>query len=87
MATLEATGRRHRASIPTVLPQRLPWSSFVAQNIKLWSCEITIPKLVFNRHKVDLLLSLLLVVGGGSYCKASYLPSQGSIEGSPFPSA
>ncbi len=29
-ATLDATGRRHRASICPVLPQRTPWSSISA---------------------------------------------------------
>jgi len=29
-ATLDATGRRHRASIRPVLPQRMPWSSILA---------------------------------------------------------
>jgi hypothetical protein len=29
-ATLDATGRRHRASIRPVLPQRMPWSSISA---------------------------------------------------------
>ena len=28
-ATLEATGRRHRASIWPVLPQQTPWSSIL----------------------------------------------------------
>ena len=29
-ATLDATGRRHRASIHPVSPQRMPWSSISA---------------------------------------------------------
>ena len=29
-ATLDATGRRHRASIRPVLPRRTPWSSITA---------------------------------------------------------
>ena len=29
-ATLDATGRRHRASIRPVSPQRTPWSSILA---------------------------------------------------------
>jgi len=39
-ATLDATGRRHRASICPVLPQRTPWSSILEYKIKLWHCEI-----------------------------------------------
>ena len=29
-ATLDATGRRHRASIGPVSPRRMPWSSILA---------------------------------------------------------
>jgi hypothetical protein len=54
MATLEATGRCHRASIGTVLPRRPPWSMIPAKKIKLWHCEIAVPKLAFKRYKTDL---------------------------------
>jgi len=39
-ATLDATGRRHWASIRPVSPRRMPWSSISAKKIKLWHCEI-----------------------------------------------
>ncbi len=39
-ATLDATGRRHRASIHPVLPRQMPWSSILAYKIELWCCEI-----------------------------------------------
>ena len=39
-ATLDATGRRHRASIGPVLPRRTPWSSISVYKIELWRCEI-----------------------------------------------
>ncbi len=39
-ATLDATGRNHRASIRPVLPRRTPWSSISAYKIELWHCEI-----------------------------------------------
>jgi hypothetical protein len=56
-ATLDAIGRRHWASMCPVLPQRMPWSLILAQIIELWRCEIAVPKLAFERHKTDPLLS------------------------------
>ncbi len=38
-ATLDATICRHWASIRPVSPRRTPWSSILAQKIKLWCCE------------------------------------------------
>jgi hypothetical protein len=38
--TLDATGRRHRASIRPVSPRRTPWSSVFAKKTMLWHCEI-----------------------------------------------
>ena len=34
-ATLDATGRRHRASIHPVLPRRTPWSSISSGVVKI----------------------------------------------------
>ena len=56
-ATLDATGRRHRASIRPVSPRRTPWSSILAQKIELWRCETAVLKLAFKRHEKDPLLS------------------------------
>jgi hypothetical protein len=39
-ATLDATGRRHRASICPVSPRRTPWSSILEEKNELWHCEI-----------------------------------------------
>jgi hypothetical protein len=40
-ATLDATGRRHQASICPVLPRRTPsWSSILELKIELWRGEI-----------------------------------------------
>ena len=38
-ANLDATGRRHWAIIRPVSTQRTPWSSILAEIIKLWHCE------------------------------------------------
>ena len=56
-ATLDATGRRHRASIRPVLPRRMPWSSILTEKIELWHCGKHFPKLAFKRHETDPLLS------------------------------
>jgi hypothetical protein len=56
-ATLDAIGRRHWASICPILPRRTPWSSILAQKIELWHCEIAVPRLAFERHETDPLLS------------------------------
>ena len=57
MATLDATGNCHWASICLVLPWRTPWSLISAQKIELWHCETAVSKLAFKRHKTDPLLS------------------------------
>ena len=49
-ATLDATERRNRASIPPVSPRRKPWSSIMAYKIELWRCGNLFPKLAFKRH-------------------------------------
>ncbi len=54
MATLDATGRRHRASIHPVSPQQTPWSSILAYKIELWCCGNRFPKLALKHTKQTL---------------------------------
>ena len=58
-ATLDAIGRCQWVSICPVLPRWTPWSSILAQKIKLWLSEINVLKLAFKRHKTDPLPSSL----------------------------
>jgi hypothetical protein len=57
-ATLGAILHCHWASIRPVLPWRTPWSSILAQKIKLWHCEMAVLKLALERYETDPLLSL-----------------------------
>jgi hypothetical protein len=54
--TLDAIRNHHWERICPVLPRQMPWSSILAQKIKLWCCEIAVPKLAFKRHNTDPLL-------------------------------
>jgi len=57
-ATLDATGRRHIASIRPVSPRGTPWTLILEQKAELWRCEIAVPAmLAFKRHKMDPLLT------------------------------
>jgi hypothetical protein len=56
-ATLDAIGCYNWVSICPVLTRRTQWSSILGQKIKLWHCEIAVPKLALERHKTDPLLS------------------------------
>jgi len=56
-ATLDATGRRHRASIHPILPRWTPWSSISVKKIELWLCGNHFPKLALKRHETDPLLT------------------------------
>ena len=56
-ATLDATGRRHQATIRTVLPWRLPGSSVLAHTTKVVAVKRALLKLAAKRHKMDPLLT------------------------------